>query len=112
MVLFMRAEKEIVDEVKQTLTVDMKLALQEYTRTLHEYNSIVAEFDEQSSIATVFYSKLNHYRTQYHELRMQYETLYGDVDAYESSLSRVSQWSRQSGTRLLMRPLHTGVVIG
>lgn len=111
MVIFAK-QKETVDEVKQELYVNMKFALQEYTRTLHEYNSVLNEFGEDSSIAIVFYSKLNHFRTEYHELRMRYEEVYGDVEAYESSLSRINQWSRQSGTRLLMRPLHGGITIG
>lgn len=111
MVMFTK-HKVVVDEVKDDLNLNMKLALVEYTRTLHEYNRISAEYGEESSIAVVFYSKLNHFRTQYHELRLQYETLYGDVDAYESSLSRISKWSRTSGTRLLMQPLYRGVAIG
>lgn len=111
LVLFLK-QKESVDEVKQSLYAKMKFSLQEYTRTLHEYNCTVAEFGEDSSIASVFYSKLHHFRTEYHELRLQYETLYGDVEAYESSLNRMNQWTRQSGTRLLMRPLHLEAVVG
>lgn len=105
-------QKQNVDEVKQELYVDMKFALQNYTRTLSDYRNIVAEFGEGASITQVFYAKLSHYRTEYHELRLQYETLYGDVSAYESSLTRISNWSKQSGTALLMRPLHIEAVMG
>lgn len=104
MVLFMR-EKQNVDEVRSELYVKMKIALTDYTRTLQEYNCTIAEFGEGSSIANVFYAKLDHYRTEYHQLRLQYEELYGDVESYQSSLSRVTNWSKTNGTRMLMRPL-------
>lgn len=93
-------------EVKQNLYVAMKYALRQYTEALDEYERMKNEFGEYSTLVNVFYAKLDHFRTEYYLLRIRYETEFGDVHEYKKSISRIRKWTVDTGSTLLMKPIH------
>lgn len=86
----------------------MKESLRRYTKSLHEYQTMANEYGAHSTIVEVFYAQLDHHRTEYYLLRLDYEAKYGDVIEYKNSVHRICEWSISTGVNLLMKPVLFG----
>ncbi len=100
--LFGRVEE--TTDPRNELYAEMRTSLYEYTEALNQYNEIRRDFDESSPMVSVQIATLEHHRSRYYNLRLKYESEYGNVDIYRESVSNVDSWAKKTGLSLLMRP--------
>lgn len=104
-VLFGRNEvKETIDP-RHELYEEMRTSLSQYKEALSEYSEVRRDFDEGSTLVAHALAVLEHYRTRYYNLRLKYESSYGNVEVYTETVSNLTNWEKESGLRLLLRPI-------
>ena len=103
---FFKFSKDNEPDPKYNLYSEMRSALYEYTVSMQQYKSVVDEYDEFSTLTQIAYATMEHHRTEYYKLRLEYERDYGNAEIYEDSLNRVDSWVNKTGLTLLMRPIN------
>lgn len=89
---------------REALENEMKESMSRYADALFHYQQYLAnDFDSGSPFAQMLACKVEGYRVQYYQLRVEFEEKYGNASLFQEKLHTFFMWQREANIKCIIQ---------